>query len=60
MSDDETNRLLTEINEKLASINNTLNNIKDDLRTDRSNLWKILALAIGGAFALVGIKLAIP
>jgi len=60
MSAEETNRLLNEIKAELMKIDNTLGDIKDDLKTDRAHLWKILALTIIGAFALIGIKLAIP
>jgi len=58
MSDEA--RLLMEIKEQLVAISTKLEDIKDGLASDRGNLWKILALTIAGAFALVGIKLVLP
>jgi len=59
MSDEEI-RILMDIKDKLTEINQKLENIKDGLASDRSWVWKILALTIAGAFALVGIKIALP
>jgi len=52
--------ILIEIKEKLTEMNTKLEDIKDGLATDRSNLWKVLTITIIGAFALVGIKLVLP
>ena len=53
-------QLLTEIKEELHNLNETLEDVKEDLRTDRSMVWKVLLITIAGAFALIGIKLALP
>jgi len=52
--------ILIEIKEKLIEMNTKLEDIKDGLASDRSNLWKVLTITIIGAFALVGIKLVMP
>lgn len=59
-NDPQTVQLLTEIKENLKQINACLCDIKDDLKTDRGWTWKVLLLTIGGSFALIGVKLAIP
>jgi len=59
-SDPQMVQLLTEIKEKLTQVNTVLCDIKDDLKTDRAWIWKVLLLTIGGAFAIIGVKLAIP
>ena len=59
MSSDEI-RLLAEIKAELVTVNERLNDLKEDLRTDRSWVWKVLLLTIGGAFSLIGIKLVMP
>jgi len=53
-------QLLTEIKEELHNLNENLEDVKEDLRTDRSMVWKVLLITIAGAFALIGIKLALP
>jgi len=53
-------QLLTEIKAELANMNKCLCELRDDLRTDRVWHWRILALVILGAFALIGVKLAYP
>jgi len=53
-------QLLTEIKAQLQEVNNTLRDLKGDLQTDRTWVWRILALTILGAFALIGVKLAFP
>lgn len=58
MSDQE--KILIEIREQLIQVNSKLQDVKEVLQNDRSMLWKILALTICGAFALIGIKLAFP
>lgn len=45
---------------KLDEILRTLQAMQSTLAEDRKMMWRILALAIAGAFALIGIKLAIP
>lgn len=60
MSSSDEIRILTEIKEQLVGVNDKLNDLKEDLRTDRSWVWKILALTIIGAFALIGVKLVFP
>jgi hypothetical protein len=52
--------LLMDIKSELTKMNMLLMTINEGLQTDRCNLWKILALTIIGAFALIGIKLAFP
>lgn len=44
----------------LQQILEELKEIKEVLQSDRDNMWKILAMAILGSFALVGIKLMFP
>jgi hypothetical protein len=56
----ENTQILTEIKEQLVSLNCKIEDVKNILQNDRSNLWKILGLTIVGAFALVGIKLFFP
>jgi len=56
----ENTQILTEIKEQLVSLNCKIEDVKNILQNDRSNLWKILGLTILGAFALVGIKLVFP
>jgi hypothetical protein len=56
----ENTQILTEIKEQLVSLNCKIEDVKNILQDDRSNLWKILGLTILGAFALVGIKLVFP
>jgi len=53
-------QILLDIKEKLTEMNAKLEAIKDGLASDRSWIWKILALTIAGAFALIGVKMAIP
>jgi hypothetical protein len=53
-------QILLDIKEKLTEMNQKLDDIKTGLSTDRTWLWKILALTIIGAFALVGAKLVLP
>jgi hypothetical protein len=60
MSDNNTIQLLTEIKEQLKANNIVLTDIKTTLQNDRSSMWKLLMLVIGGAFALIGIKLVLP
>jgi hypothetical protein len=56
----ENTQILTEIKEQLVSLNCKIEDVKNILQDDRSNLWKILGLTILGAFTLVGIKLVFP
>jgi len=56
----ENTQILVEIKEQLVSLNCKIEDVKNILQNDRSNLWKILGLTIVGAFALVGIKLVFP
>jgi uncharacterized membrane protein YraQ (UPF0718 family) len=56
----ENTQILVEIKEQLVSLNCKIEEVKNILQNDRSNLWKILGLTIIGAFALVGIKLVFP
>jgi len=61
--DDKTSEmieLLTRIDTRLQLLNDEISDIKDMLADDRKNMWKILALAIIGSFALVGVKLFLP
>lgn len=60
MSNHEEIKILTEIKKTLEANNEVLRDIKATLQNDRSMMWKILALTIGGAFAIVGVKLAFP
>jgi len=60
MSNDEIVRVLIEIKGKLEHIDTTLEDMKDGLSNDRSNLWKVLTITIVGAFALVGVRLVFP
>jgi hypothetical protein len=60
MSDSNMIQLLTEIKEQLKANNIVLTDIKTTLQNDRSSMWKLLMLVIGGAFALIGIKLVLP
>jgi hypothetical protein len=53
----EETKILVEIEKQLVNINNKIEDVKNILQNDRANLWKILALTIIGAFALVGIRL---
>jgi uncharacterized membrane protein YraQ (UPF0718 family) len=53
----EDTKILVEIKEQLVSLNSKIEDVKNILQNDRANLWKILALTIIGAFALVGIRL---
>jgi len=53
-------QILVEIKAELVAIKEQLQQINNTLQNDRSNMWKILALVIMGAFALVGIKLMLP
>jgi len=55
----ENTRILTEIKEQLIALNSKIEDVKVILQSDRSNLWKILCLTIAGAFALIGIKMAL-
>lgn len=59
MNDSDT-KILLDIKDKLTEVNTTLQMIRAGLETDRSNMWKILALTICGAFALIGVKLVFP
>lgn len=59
-SNDNILNVLLQIKEKIVEMNQKLEAIRMDLQADRSNLWKILAITIMGAFALIGIKLVIP
>lgn len=52
--------ILIEIKEQLVSMNNKLEDVKNILSNDRAMLWKVLAITIMGAFALIGIKLVFP
>ena len=52
--------LLMDIKSELVKMNMLLTTVNEGLQTDRSNLWKILALTIIGAFALIGVRLAFP
>jgi len=52
--------LLMDIKSELVKMNMLLTTVNEGLQTDRSNLWKILALTIIGAFALIGVKLVFP
>jgi len=52
--------LLQQILNELHNINSHLDDLKDILSADRQMMWKLLFFVILGAFALVGIKLAIP
>jgi uncharacterized membrane protein YraQ (UPF0718 family) len=56
----ENTKILVEIKEQLVSLNSKIEDVKSILQNDRANLWKILALTIIGAFALVGIRLFLP
>jgi uncharacterized membrane protein YraQ (UPF0718 family) len=56
----ENTKILVEIKEQLVSLNSKIEDVKNILQNDRANLWKILALTIIGAFALVGIRLFLP
>ncbi|MEM1563005.1 MAG: hypothetical protein QXV75_08500 [Candidatus Bathyarchaeia archaeon] len=60
MTDDQTLNVLLDIRDKITEMNQKLEGIRNDLQTDRGNLWKILALTIIGAFALIGVKLVFP
>jgi len=60
MSDSQAIQLLTEIKEQLKANNAVLNDVKNVLQNDRSSMWKLLMLVIGGAFALIGYKMALP
>lgn len=53
-------QVLIEVRDELREIKHTLNDLKDDLRTDRKMVWKVLLLTIAGAFALIGIKIVFP
>jgi hypothetical protein len=59
-SDPQIVQLLTEIKEAIKNVNDGIHDIRDDLKTDRAWTWKVLLLTIGGSFALIGIKLAVP
>jgi len=60
MSDTEVIQKLTEIKAAIEAGNVALNDIKETLKLDRSKMWNLLMLVIGGAFALIGIKLVMP
>lgn len=60
MSDPQVIQLLTEIREQIKANNTVLTDIKEDLRTDRSMVWKVLLLTIAGAFAVIGVRMALP
>jgi hypothetical protein len=49
-----------EIKVVLSQILTELQGIHTTLQEDRKWLWRILALALLGAFALVGLKMALP
>jgi len=48
---------LVKLNERMNHTNDMLREIRDALKQQQQWLWKILLLAICGAFALVGVKL---
>jgi hypothetical protein len=50
-------KLLAEIKSAIESNNTCLQNMYTTLQADRSMMWKILALTIIGAFAIIGVKL---
>jgi hypothetical protein len=60
MGDSDTVRLLTEIREEIKANNTVLSDVKTVLQNDRNMMWKLLMLVIGGAFALIGYKMALP
>lgn len=57
---DDQIEILTEIREQLKSTNQCLCDLKNTMNTDRSWMWKILALTIVGAFAVIGVRIAFP
>jgi len=59
-SDAQIVQLLVEIRERLENINTTLAGFSSSLQTDRTWLWRILAMTIIGAFALIGVKMVLP
>jgi hypothetical protein len=60
MSDAQEIQILTEIKEQIKATNQVMNDIKNTLQQDRSMMWKVLALTIVGAFAIIGVKIAFP
>lgn len=49
-----------EVKVLLVQIRDELREIRTVLSEDRKMMWRILALALIGAFALVGLKMALP
>lgn len=60
MGDLEEIKLLTEIKEAITNNTKCLSEMSSILTQDRAMMWKILALTIIGAFAIIGVKLAFP
>jgi len=60
LSDSQQLQQLIEIKAQHISMNDKLEDMKQCLATDRQFLWKLELLTIGGAFALIGIKLVLP
>jgi len=58
--DDDVVRLLMELKEEIVKSNHVLEDIRDVLREDRKMMWRVLIMAIVGAFLLVGVKLMLP
>lgn len=45
---------------ELEDVVRELQEIKRVLENDRSMMWKVLLVTIGGAFALIGVRLVFP
>lgn len=52
--------LLVEIREAIKNNTVCLNAMQITLQADRAMMWKIMALTIIGAFAIIGVKIAFP
>ena len=52
--------LLVEIREAIKNNTACLNAMQITLQSDRTMMWKIVALTIIGAFAIIGVKLVTP
>jgi hypothetical protein len=53
-------QILVEIKEQLVALNSKIEDVKVILQNDRSNMWKLLAMTIVAAFAIIGVKIAAP